>query len=101
MYDAAKETDQHGSACFRGHSRSGAELLDTLASVNNLRLVLLRQGKYNEAEVMHRRALEAGEKVFATVSRHAHQRQQPWVGVVEPGQVRKGRSDAPARPRSI
>ena len=79
----------------------GAEHLDTLASVNNLRSVLLRQGKYKEAEVMHQRALEAGEKVFATVSRHAHQRQQPWVGVVEPGQVRRGRSDAPARSRSI
>ena len=46
----------------------GAEHLDTLASVNNLRSVLLRPGKYKEAEVMHQRALEAGEKVFATVS---------------------------------
>ena len=101
MHGAAKEMDQHGSAYFRGYSRSGAEHPDTLASVNNLRSVLLRQGKYKEAEVTHRRALEAGEKVFATVSRHAHQRQQPWVGVVEPGQVRKGRSDAPARFRSI
>jgi Tetratricopeptide repeat len=68
----------------------GAEHLDTLASVNNLRSVLLRQGKYKEAEVMHQRALEAGEKVFATVFRHAHQRHQPWIGVVEPGQVQRG-----------
>jgi len=78
MYDTAKEMDQHGSACFRGGGATiGAEYLDTLASVNNLRSVLLRQGKYKEAEVMHQRALEAGEKVFATVSGHAHQRQQP------------------------
>jgi tetratricopeptide (TPR) repeat protein len=43
----------------------GAEHPDTLASVNNLGNVLDRQGKYDEAEAMHRRALEAREKVLA------------------------------------
>jgi len=42
----------------------GAENLDTLTSVNNLRLVLSSQGKYKKAEVMHWRALEAEEKVL-------------------------------------
>ncbi|XTI94662.1 hypothetical protein V2W45_965165 [Cenococcum geophilum] len=42
----------------------GAEHLNTLTSVNNLGLVLSRQGKYKEAEVMHWWALEAKEKVL-------------------------------------
>jgi Tfp pilus assembly protein PilF len=37
---------------------------DTLSSVNNLGRVLSSQGKYEEAEAMHRRALEAREKVL-------------------------------------
>jgi tetratricopeptide (TPR) repeat protein len=40
----------------------GREHLNTLASVNNLGLVLESQGKYDEAEAMHRRALEGSEK---------------------------------------
>ena len=36
----------------------------TLDSVNNLGLVLEEQGKYEEAEAMHRRALKAREKVL-------------------------------------
>ena len=39
------------------------EHLDTFASVNNIGSVLERQGKYEEAEAMHRRALKAKEKV--------------------------------------
>ena len=42
----------------------GPEHPDTLASVNNLGLVLESQGRYEEAETMHRRALEAREKVL-------------------------------------
>jgi hypothetical protein len=42
----------------------GAEHSDTLTSVGNLGLVLERQGKYEEAEAMHRRALEVVEKVL-------------------------------------
>ncbi|KAI9785124.1 MAG: hypothetical protein M1839_000762 [Geoglossum umbratile] len=37
---------------------------DTLTSANNLGSVLPRQGKYKEAEAMHRRALEGHEKVL-------------------------------------
>jgi len=40
------------------------EYLDTLTSVNNLRLVLLNQSKYKEAEVIHRQVLEIREKVL-------------------------------------
>jgi hypothetical protein len=58
----------------------------SLASAT-LGLVLERQGKYEEAEVMHRRALEGREGTWARASRHAHQRQQPWIGVREAGQV--------------
>ena len=42
----------------------GREHPDTLTSVNNLGLVLDSQGKYEEAEAMHRRALEGYEKVL-------------------------------------
>ncbi|XTI86155.1 hypothetical protein V2W45_1466924 [Cenococcum geophilum] len=41
-----------------------AKYLNTLTSVNNLRLVLLRQGKYKEAKAMHWRALEGYKKVL-------------------------------------
>jgi hypothetical protein len=37
---------------------------DTLASMNNLAVVLDNQGKYNEAEAMHREALQLREKVL-------------------------------------
>ena len=36
----------------------------TLSSINNLASVLDSQGKYEEAEVMHRRALKGSEKVL-------------------------------------
>lgn len=36
----------------------------TLSSVSNLGLVLLRQGKYEEAEAMHWRALQGMEKML-------------------------------------
>jgi Tfp pilus assembly protein PilF len=39
----------------------GLEHPDTLASVNNLGVVLERQDKYEEAKTMHRRALEVKE----------------------------------------
>ena len=42
--------------------------LFTLISVNNLKLVLLRQGKCKEAKIMYWWALEAKEKVL----RHEH-----------------------------
>ena len=40
------------------------EHLYTLTSVSQLRSVLSRQGKYDEAEAMHRRALEGYEKAL-------------------------------------
>jgi tetratricopeptide (TPR) repeat protein len=42
----------------------GKEHPDTLASMNNLANVLNSQGKYEEAEEMHRRTLEPREKVL-------------------------------------
>jgi tetratricopeptide (TPR) repeat protein len=42
----------------------GREHPDTLNSVNNLGLVLDKQGQYDAAEAMDRRALEAREKVL-------------------------------------
>ncbi|KAF7137072.1 hypothetical protein CNMCM5793_006960 [Aspergillus hiratsukae] len=42
----------------------GPEHPDTLTSVSNLGSVLKDQGKYEEAEVMHRRALEGSEKAL-------------------------------------
>jgi tetratricopeptide (TPR) repeat protein len=42
----------------------GPEHPDTLTSVSNLGLALSKRGKYEEAESMHRRALEGREKVL-------------------------------------
>ena len=42
----------------------GPEHPDTLTSMDNLALVLRRQGKYEAAEEMHRRALQLTEKVL-------------------------------------
>jgi Tfp pilus assembly protein PilF len=42
----------------------GREHRNTLTSVNNLGLVLESQGKYDEAEAMHRRALGGLERVL-------------------------------------
>ena len=48
----------------------GAKHPDTLSSISNLRLVLERQGKYKEAEGMHRRALEGSKKVLGLEHPH-------------------------------
>jgi tetratricopeptide (TPR) repeat protein len=42
----------------------GPEHVDTLNSINDVGLVLERQGRYEEAEAMHWRALEGKEKVL-------------------------------------
>ena len=60
-YQAAQEMGQ--SALEAREAVLGAEHQDTLTSVNNLGSVLKGQGKYDEAEAMHRRALEGMEKV--------------------------------------
>ncbi|KAH1890714.1 hypothetical protein KXW12_005816 [Aspergillus fumigatus] len=39
---------------------------DTLTSISNLGIVLARQGKYEEAEAMHRQALQGYEKVLGS-----------------------------------
>ncbi|MFD2902280.1 tetratricopeptide repeat protein, partial [Klebsiella pneumoniae] len=44
----------------------GPEHPDTLTSVSSLGSVLQRQGKFEEAEAMHRRALEMREKVLGS-----------------------------------
>ena len=51
------------------HVRVAEEILrtehpDTLASINNLAEVLRNQGKYEQAEEMHRQTLELREKVL-------------------------------------
>ncbi|KIM96916.1 hypothetical protein OIDMADRAFT_131494 [Oidiodendron maius Zn] len=47
-----------------GEAILGVEHPSTLASVDNLGSVLSRQGKYEEAEAMHQRALKGHEKVL-------------------------------------
>lgn len=42
----------------------GLEHFDTLININNLALVLWSQGRYGEAEKMHRSELEVTEKVL-------------------------------------
>ena len=48
----------------------GKEHPDTLASVNNLAGLLRKQGRYEEAEPLYRRALKGCEEVFG--EEHPH-----------------------------
>lgn len=62
----------------------------TLISVNNLGPVLESQGKYDEAEVMHRRDSERSEKMLGP------EHPDTLISIIlEPGQVRRGGSNAP------
>ena len=61
-YGVAKEMVQ--GALEAREATLAAEHPSTLASVNNLGLVLDKQGKYKEAEAMHQRALQGYEKVL-------------------------------------
>jgi hypothetical protein len=47
----------HRQTLARREKVLGYKYLDTLGSMNNLAGVLGRQGKYEEAETMHRRTL--------------------------------------------
>jgi tetratricopeptide (TPR) repeat protein len=56
---------ERGLGAFSTRERVlGPKHLDTLASMDNLALVLERQGNYEAAEEMHWRALELKEKVL-------------------------------------
>ena len=73
----------------------GKEHPSTLTSMNNLALVLDKQGKYEEAEAMHRQTLALKEKVLSKgPSGHADEHEQLSGRARQPGQVRRGRSDA-------
>ncbi|KAF2999044.1 hypothetical protein E8E15_000155 [Penicillium rubens] len=61
------DEDRLNAATLLSNSREnalGREHPDTLTSVSDLGLVLSSQGKYDEAEAMHRRALEARENAL-------------------------------------
>ncbi|OSS43186.1 hypothetical protein B5807_12172, partial [Epicoccum nigrum] len=62
QYEAAGEMNQ--SALEAREKVLGREHPNTLASMNNLALVLDSQGKYEEAEAMHRQTLATREKVL-------------------------------------
>jgi tetratricopeptide (TPR) repeat protein len=62
QYEAARAMNQ--SALEARKKVLGREHPDTLASMNNLALVLDSQGKYEEAEAMHRQTLATREKVL-------------------------------------
>lgn len=62
---AYKEAEaMHRRALEEREKVLGREHPDTLASIDNLGLVLSRQGKYKEAEAMHRQVLEVRESVL-------------------------------------
>jgi hypothetical protein len=77
----------------------------TLTSMSNLATVLSCQGKYEQAEEMHRQALglretvlskEQPEKVLSAERRaslHVDQRQQSGLGASRSGQIRGGGGD--------
>jgi len=55
----------------------GREHPDTLTSMNNLALVLDSQGKYSEAEQMHRQTLKLrGDGAGRRTSLHPHQHER-------------------------
>jgi hypothetical protein len=54
----------HRQTLARSEKVLGLEHADTLASMNNLALLLDIQGKYKEAESMHRQRLAISEKVL-------------------------------------
>ncbi|RSL80949.1 hypothetical protein CEP52_017301, partial [Fusarium oligoseptatum] len=97
-YDKAEA--MHRQALKERKKALGPEHPDTLTSVSNLGSVLSNQGKYEEAEAIYWRALKGCEKALgpehpdtlssinnlgARAPKYAHQRQQPWVSVVEAG----------------
>ena len=84
--------ESHGS-----RDSNGDDDVDTLKALYLLGRALGCQGLHMKAEGLHRRVLTGREGAWAGAPSHAHQRRQPCVGVVEPGQVRRGRSNAPAR----
>ena len=56
-------------------------------SINNLGIVLFRQGKYEEAEAMHQRALQGREKVLGPEHPHTDEHQQSRHCPFPPGQI--------------
>ena len=71
----------------------------TATGYNNLASTLQAQGKSAEAEAMHRRALAIKLKALAQgPPQHRHQLQQPGRDPWCPGEVRRGRGDAPPCP---
>jgi tetratricopeptide (TPR) repeat protein len=67
---------------------------DTLASMNNLALVLSNQGKYEQAEEMHRRKLELSETVVGK------EHEQPRHSAEISGEVSRSGADVSERTRS-
>ena len=59
----AEASARSGRALAGYETVLGPEHPDTLTSVSNLGWALERQGKYEEAEAMHRRALKGSEKI--------------------------------------
>ncbi|CUS07868.1 unnamed protein product, partial [Tuber aestivum] len=70
---------------------------NTLTSVNNLAGVLESQGKYDESEEMHRRALAGRERIHGPDHpNNLTSCQQPGWGAAIPRKVRRIRRDASA-----
>jgi tetratricopeptide (TPR) repeat protein len=61
-YNTAEEMNRRALEGYK--EARGMEHSDTLASMDNLALVLRHQGRYEEAEAMNRRALDGSEKVL-------------------------------------
>ncbi len=77
----------------------GTDHPDTANSYNNLAATLRAQGKYAEAEAMFRRALAIyAQGPGRGPPRHRQELQQPGRDPLCPGEVRRGRGDAPPRP---
>src|SRR3569833_665868 len=60
----AEAEPMHRQALELTEKALGAEHPDTLASMNNLAILLSNQGRYEEAEPMYRQTLELREKAF-------------------------------------
>jgi hypothetical protein len=72
----------------------GKEHPSTLTSTNNLVTVLIYQGKYEQAEEMHRQALGLSETVLSKEYPDTDEHGEPGDSAEQSEQVQAGRRDA-------
>ena len=72
----------------------GKEHSDTLTSMINLARVLSSQGKYDEAEEIHRQVLALRERVLGKDHPDTLTSMNNLAGIEQPRQIQRGRRDS-------